>query len=230
MVKKVLTSATYNSKLAPLINQTFYLHLLYQTEGFHSMQWMEHQIFQSVFDAWIVAEVVAEIKPALLIECGTYRGGSALFYADLLTLLGTGQVISIDVKQWDTFERSNVEFWLGSSTSSDIVNRAREATDACEGPVMVVLDSDHRRAHVLSEMECYSPFVTTGSYMMVQDGMVDVLPRWTTAGLPGWRDSRPGPLVAIREFIEHHPEFEVDFRRSNQFLISQSPMGWLRRR
>ena len=86
---------------------------------------------------------------------------------------------------------------------------------------MVILDSDHSAAHVSKELESYSPFVSPGSYMLVQDGVIDVLDRW--------RSARPGPLAAIIEFLRHHPEFEVDTERCERFLITHHPMGWLRR-
>jgi cephalosporin hydroxylase len=208
--------------MEPAINRAFYMQLIDRTQNFHTTRWIGHQTWQSVFDAWTAAEVIADVKPDLIIECGTYQGGSALFYADLLTLLGKGRVISIDTERLHNLAHAKVEFWLGSSTSPDIVSRAGEAAEACRGPVMVVLDSDHTRDHVLSEMEHYSALVTRGSYMMVQDGIIDVLPTM--------KAGRPGPLVAIRDFLQHHPEFEVDYQRSDQFLVSHSPMGWLRRR
>jgi cephalosporin hydroxylase len=98
--------------------------------------------------------------------------------------------------------------------------RARAA--AAKGPIMVILDSDHREEHVFQEMELYGPLVTTGSFMLVQDGVIDLL--------PFGRGDRPGPLPANQRFLSRHAEFEVDHERCDRFLITHHPMGWLRRR
>jgi cephalosporin hydroxylase len=88
--------------------------------------------------------------------------------------------------------------------------------------VLVTLDSDHRQEHVRHELECYAPLVTAGSYLLVQDGVIDTLPM-----LAG---GRPGPLGAIEDFLRTHAEFELDEERGRKFLISHHPKGWLRRK
>jgi len=85
----------------------------------------------------------------------------------------------------------------------------------------VILDSDHTKAHVRRELELYAPFVTPGSYCLVQDGVIDTLPLYSR--------HRPGPLAALEEFIREHAEFEVDEERSSRFLVSHHPRGWLLR-
>ena len=86
----------------------------------------------------------------------------------------------------------------------------------------VILDSDHSQAHVAQELEAYAPLVTPGSYLLVQDGVIDTLPVFA--------HGRPGPLPAIHAFLRAHPEFEVDRAKSERFLITHHPSGWLRRR
>jgi cephalosporin hydroxylase len=86
---------------------------------------------------------------------------------------------------------------------------------------MVLLDSDHNEAHVLRELELYHRFVTSGSFLLVQDGVIDTLKMFAAF--------RPGPLPAIEAFLSAHPEFEVDTERCSRFLITHSPKGWLRR-
>jgi len=87
---------------------------------------------------------------------------------------------------------------------------------------MVILDSDHSQAHVAAELEVYAPLVTLGSFCLVQDGVIDVLPMMLGA--------RPGPLPSIDNFAVRHPEFEIDHERGERFLISHHPRGWLRRK
>ena len=86
---------------------------------------------------------------------------------------------------------------------------------------MVLLDSDHSQSHVLKEMEAYGPMVTPGSYLHVQDGVIDVQPMFAHA--------RPGPLRAIEAFLAKHTEFEIDQEKVGRFLITHHPKGWLKR-
>ena len=203
-------------------HEGFFLDLVKETENFSRVTWLGHPIWQNVPDLWVIQEVISEVRPRLLIETGTNRGGSALFYAHLFDLLGEGEVLTVDVEKMHDLYHPRIEFLLGSSTSPAIVERARWAAERTGGPVMVILDSDHSRAHVGREMEAYGPLVTADSYMLVQDGVIDLLPIF--AG------GRPGPLPAIEEFLAAHPEFEVDERRDAQFLITHHPRGWLRRK
>jgi cephalosporin hydroxylase len=114
-----------------------------------------------------------------------------------------------------------VEYLLGSSVESEVLDQVARAVAETSGPVMVLLDSDHSEAHVLREMEVYHRFVTPGSFLLVQDGVIDTLRIF--AG------SRPGPLRAIEAFLRTHAEFEVDTERCMRYLITHSPKGWLRR-
>ena len=157
----------------------------------------------------------------MIIESGTYQGGSALYYASLCDLIGEGRVISIDIVTLHNHVHPRVDFWIGDSTSETVVDRAAAAARKASGPVMVILDSDHDARHVAREMEAYAPFVTPASYMLVQDGVIDTL------GM--FRHRRPGPLHAIRKFLNSHPEFIVDEERCNRFLITHHPSGWLKR-
>jgi len=203
-------------------SQMFFHDLVLRTNNFGNVTWLGHPIWQNVLDLWTIQETIAEIKPALLIECGTNRGGSALFFANLFDLLGNGRVVSVDIEKLHDLTHPRATFLIGSSVSDDVVARMRQQAASAGGPVLVILDSDHSAAHVLKEMELYGPLVTPGSFMLVQDGVIDVL--------PDFRASAPGPLVAIREFMKHHPEFEIDHERCERFCITHHPEGWLRRR
>ena len=179
-------------------------------------------IWQSILDLWTIQETISEIRPALLIETGTHRGGSALFYAQLMDVLDPGRVITIDIVDDNELDHPRVSFMHGSSIAPEIVERVRDAAAAAEGPVMVILDGNHDRDHVARELELYAPLVTPGSLLLSQDGIIDRF--WY------FRDTRPGPLGANREFLERHPEFEHDRERNERYLLTQHPVGWMRRR
>jgi cephalosporin hydroxylase len=212
----------YERTVAVPVRKLFFADLIRHTNYFHNVRWLGNQVFQNVLDLWTVADTIAEVQPALIIESGTYQGGSALFYASVFDLLGQGHVITIDIEKLHDHKHPRIEFWIGDSTSEAMTVRARTAAQQQSGPVMVILDSNHAAPHVKRELEAYSPAVTPGSYLLAQDGVIDAL------GI--FRHHRPGPMPAIREFLREHQEFEVDLERSNRFLITHHPSGWLRRR
>jgi cephalosporin hydroxylase len=212
----------YRRLLRRPVSQLFFMDLVGKTNNFGDVTWLGYPVWQNVLDLWTIQETIAAIKPELLIECGTNRGGSALFFANLFDLLGAGRVLTIDIEKLHDRTHPRVTFLLGSSVDLEVVAKVRAAVQETRGPVLVILDSDHRAGHVAQELEAYAPFVTPGSYLLVQDGVIDVL--------PVFRPGRPGPLPAIRAFLRQHPEFEVDHARSERFLITHHPHGWLRRR
>jgi cephalosporin hydroxylase len=200
----------------------FFQELIVKTNNFASVSWLGHPIWQNILDLWTIQETIAQVRPALLIECGTFRGGSALFYAHLFDLMQSGQVVTVDVQRGHNLAHPRITWLIGSSTSVEILEIVRGRAAACGGPVMVILDSDHSAAHVRRELECYAPLVTPGSYVLVQDGVIDTLPIF--------RSSRPGPLPAIEDFLRSTDAFELDAERCERFWITHHPRGWLRRK
>jgi cephalosporin hydroxylase len=219
---KAAAAKRWRRMLSRPVARLFHLDLIFRTGNFASTSWMGVPIWQNVLDAWTVQETIAEVRPDLLIETGTHRGGSALFYAQLMDLAGHGRVITIDVAGNEEVEHPRIEFVHGSSTDPEVVERVRAEAERCEGPVMVILDSDHAREHVAAELELYGPLVTPGSFLLSQDGVIDKLRIF--------RSSRPGPLEANRDFLARHPEFEHDRERNARFGLTHHPLGWMRRR
>ncbi len=206
--------------LRPFVTYVFLSALILKTRDFETVQWVGYPIQQSIFDLWTLQETIAEVRPALILETGTRYGGSALFYAHLLDLLGIdGQVITIDVVSRAKVSHPKLLVWHGSSTAPEILDRVRAAVAQARGPVLVILDSDHSAAHVAVELEAYAPLVSRGSLLLVQDGVIDRI---------GFhRASRPGPVPAIHQFLAHHPEFTIDRERADRFLVTHHPDGWL---
>lgn len=206
-------------KVDPL---AFQAALIEHTDNFGSSTWLGKPIWQPTLDVWTLQETLFEIKPDLLIECGTYKGGSSYFFGDMFELMGNGRVITVDIVKLHNLSHPRVTYLIGDCASPEIVAQIRAERDKVTGPVMVLLDSDHSAAHVRKELDAYHSFVTPGSFLHVQDGVIDVQPMFAAA--------RPGPLVAIESFVTEHSEFEVDLARSNRFLITHHPKGWLRRK
>jgi cephalosporin hydroxylase len=204
------------------IDQQFFTRLIEKTENFGHLTWLGQPIWQNILDLWTIQETLYELRPALLIECGTHRGGSSYFFATLFDLIGHGRVITIDIAKMHDLSHPRVTYLLGSSLAPEILEQVASVVAVTSGPIMVLLDSDHHELHVRREMDAYHRFVTQGSFLFVQDGVIDTLPAFAAG--------RPGPLPAIEAFLRVHPEFEVDTERCARFLITHSPKGWLRRR
>lgn len=194
-----------------------------RTDNFRGVRWLGRPVWQNVTDAWLLQETVVEREVDLVIECGTNLGGSAFYMATIMDALGTGHVVTIDITPRIDWTHPRITFLTGNSVDEKIVERVRaivkEHTPKC---VMVLLDSDHSAAHVLAEMKTFGDFVTPGSYMFVQDGCIDELP--SMLGIDG-----PGPLAAIEQFLQDDKRFEVDRERSERYLVTHNPSGWLQR-
>ena len=210
-------------RIRRFVERTFHTALLLRTTNFTQTRWLGRPIRQNVLDLWTIQETIAALRPAVIIETGTFEGGSALFYADLLDRLGgAGRVVTIDSAPQSTPPHPRVTYLLGDSTSRAVIDRVMAAVAQAAGPVMVILDSDHSEGHVARELDAYSPVVTPGSFLLVQDGAID--------RLGYFRAFRPGPCRAIERFLAAHAEFEIDRERCGRFLITDHPNGWLRRR
>ena len=217
--QNALVNASALSQLEILRFQTA---LIQKTGNYGKLKWLGAPIWQPVLDVWTLQETIFEVKPELIIECGTYKGGSSYFFAQLFDLIGHGRVITIDIEKLHDLSHPRVTYLIGDSVSDEILEQVRAEVKKTRGPVMVILDSDHSKKHVSNELESYHPFVTPGSYLHVQDGVIDVLPTFA--------QGRPGPLRAIEEFMGQNDLFEVDLARSDRFLITHHPAGWLRRK
>ncbi|MGQ0802766.1 MAG: CmcI family methyltransferase [Actinomycetota bacterium] len=183
--------------------------------------WFGVTIWKNPLDVWIYQEILADTRPEVIIETGTAQGGSALFFAMMCDLLGTGEVISVDIAPLPGRpQHERIRYLHGSSTDPEVVAAVAKSVRNRER-VMVLLDSDHSRGHVLRELEAYSAFVTEGCYLVVEDTNVNGHPVLARYG--------PGPLEAVNEFLERHPHFERDKRRE-KLLFTFNPGGYLRRK
>lgn len=202
------------------------------TEEFHSKYyyskiwsntyWMGKQVFKCPLDLWVYQETIFKIKPDLIIETGTFHGGSALFFANLFDILGYGEVVTIDVdKMPDMPEHKRITYLMGSSVSEGVISRV-ESIAKDKKNIMVFLDSDHKCEHVLKELEIYSKFVSKGSCIIVEDSNLNGHPVYSGFG------QGPGPMEALNEFLDTHQEFQIDKSRE-KFLLTFNPNGFLKR-
>lgn len=166
---------------------------------------------------WVYQEMIYETQPEVIIETGTYKGGSALFFAHICDLVGKGEVITIDINECN-LSHPRVTKIIGNSVSNEVINKVKEIVS--NKTAMVILDSGHSKNHVLREMELYSQFVSVGNYLVVEDTNINGNPV-----LPGWGE---GPMEALNEFLKKRKDFEID-RTREKFLLTFYPNGFLKR-
>lgn len=196
--------------------------LVRKTNNVKTVRWLGKPVWQYPLDAWLLQEVISDQRPDLIVELGTFQGGSAFFFATLCQLLGHGRVLSIDVAPRSTVPHERIEYLTGSSTAEPILRAVKERIRRLEARrLLFVLDSDHSAAHVEAELEAYAPLVPAGCYLHVQDGLLDYLPRF--------RSLRPGPAAAVMKFLGRHPEFERDEDLERRYVMTAHIGGWLRR-
>jgi len=145
-------------------------------------------------------------------------GGSALFMANMMDLIGKGEVITIDINPGIRPAHPRIRYVQGSSTDASLLEEVLR--DRHDGMRMVILDSDHSKAHVKRELELLSPYVTTGSYLIVEDTNIN--------GHPTCPEFGPGPFEALEEFLGLTTDFVVDSSRE-KFLMTFNPRGFLKR-
>lgn len=185
----------------------------------YNTYWMGVSTQKCPLDLWVYQEILFKVRPGLIVECGTYAGGSALYLAQLCDLLGRGQVVTIDVEDRARASHPRLSQVIGSSVDPRVVDHVRELA-ADPGPVLVILDSDHRAGHVLEELRSYAPLVTPGSYLIVEDTNLN--------GHPVQPGFGPGPMEAVQAFLRENPDFAPDGSRE-KLLLTFNPSGYLRR-
>jgi cephalosporin hydroxylase len=200
----------------------------------YNFSWMGRPIIQYPQDMIAMQEIIWNVKPDLIIETGIAHGGSLIFYASLLELIGKGEVLGIDIDIREHNRREieshpmikRIKMLQGSSIDVSLVAEVKKYAEG-KGTVLVCLDSNHTHSHVHDELKFYSPFVSPGSYLVVFDTIVEDLP---DNYLPGRSWSRgDNPKTAVQEFLKSHPEFIIDTDIDNKLLISVAPQGYLKR-
>jgi len=196
--------------------------------------WLGRPIIQFPQDMIAMQEIIWEIKPDLIIETGIAHGGSLIFHASMLELLGKGEVLGIDIEIRPHNKKAIEEHPMfkkihmieGSSISTEVINKVKEfARD--KKTVLVCLDSYHTKEHVLKELELYSPFVTKGSYIVVFDTIVDDMPDELFKDKP-W-NQKSNPKKALQEFLKTNKDFVIDKSIQHKLVITVAPDGYLKR-
>jgi cephalosporin hydroxylase len=199
----------------------------------YNFSWMGRPIIQYPQDMIAMQELIWEIKPDIIVETGIAHGGSLIYYASIMELIGKGEVLGIDIdirehnkkeiEAHPMFKR--IKMIQGSAIDQSTIEQVKKYV-AGKKTVMVCLDSNHTHDHVLEELRLYADFTTVGSYCVVFDTIVEDLPKGSYDR--PW-DVGNNPKTAVFEFLKTNDNFVIDKAIDNKLLISVAPDGYLKR-
>ena len=202
----------------------------------YNFTWMGRPIIQYPQDIMAMQEIIWEVKPDLIIETGVAHGGSIIYYASLLELIGNECLvigIDIDIRKHNREQieahpmGKRIQLIEGSSVSKEIIKQVSDLA-AAKKKIMVCLDSNHTHDHVLEELKLYSPFVSVDSYIVVFDTIVEEMPADHDWGIRTWGKGN-NPKTAVWEFLKSNNDFIINKGIDNKLLISVAPDGYLKR-
>lgn len=206
----------------------------------YNFTWMGRPIIQYPQDMVAVQELIWDVKPDLIIETGIAHGGSLIFSASMQALLEScgllkrGRVVGVDIDirkhNRDAIlahpMAGRIRMIQGSSIAGEIVAQVRKLAKGYK-KVMVFLDSNHTHAHVLAELKAYAPLVSTGSYCVVFDTLIEDMPPGTYPDRPWGR--KDNPRTAVREYLKSDRRFVIDQEIHDKLLITVARDGYLKR-
>jgi len=211
-------------------------------ERWYEHNWLGVPIWQLPEDLIRLQEICFEVQPDWIVETGTKFGGSAIFFASILELIGKnkGGVVTLDITSTSeaqkTFSTHPLRHYVkkvlvGDAASIEVAEQVKNALGEKPGKVLVFLDDNHNADHVYREMMLYAPLVTTGSYMIVADTIYQDL-GGSPVGMP--TDKYPdviasNPRVAVSRFLEERNDFERDCRFMDKG-VGNFPDGFLKKR
>lgn len=200
----------------------------------YNFTWLGRPIIQYPQDIIAMQELIWQVKPDLIIETGIAHGGSIIFYASMLELIGGDGIVlglDIDIREHNKVEIEKhsmfkrIKMIEGSSTDKQVVT---QVNDIAQGKkrVLVILDSNHTHDHVLKEIELYSPLVTKNSYLVVFDTVIEDMPKDSFPDRPWGKGNNP--KTAVWEFLENSDRFVIDKEFEKKLLITVAPDGYLK--
>ncbi len=177
-----------------------YLRWYYENNIWKKLSYRGIRTLKNVADMWNYQEIISERGIGWVVETGTRHGGSALFFADLLeSLKAEGQIFTIDIDHSDyrAPPHPRLKTLIGDSANPIVAEKILAQLPKQRAPLFLILDSDHRAAHVLRELETWVPRLKAGDYVVVEDGIVN--------GHPVRPEHGPGPLEAIEIYLRRYP-------------------------
>jgi cephalosporin hydroxylase len=202
----------------------------------YNFSWMGRPIIAYPQDMIAMQELIWEVRPDLIVETGVAHGGSIVYYASLLELIGgDGLVVGIDIDirkyNRDLIEAhpmmKRIKLIEGSSISKEVVSEVVEIAKD-KKKVLICLDSNHTHEHVFEELKLYAPLTSLGSYCIVFDTVVEDMPQDYDWGTRTWGKGN-NPKTAVHEYLKDNSDFEIDQSIHGKLLITVAPDGYLKR-
>jgi len=215
------------------ISKEFYNKSAKHEYSYH-FSWLGRPVIQYPQDLIALQEIIWLTKPDLIIETGIARGGSLIFSASILDMIGKGEILGIDVdirkhnrefiEKHKLFKR--ITMIEGSSTDKKIVRKVHQFAKGKKN-ILLLLDSLHTHKHVLKELNSYSDLITKNNYIIVYDTIIEDMPKNAFTDRP-W-NKKDNPKTAVREFLKKKNKFEIDKKIENKLLITSCPDGFLKK-
>lgn len=200
----------------------------------HQTNWFGEPVLNLPQDMFALQEIIFNTRPDYIIELGVAWGGSTLFHATLLEVLGGEEVIGVDIYMPDDLKErlgshgsisERIRLINASSVEKETLDEIKEIIGDTQD-VLVILDSNHTHDHVLQELEMYAPLVGEGNYLVCCDTIVNEIPEQTHRPRP-W-GPEDNPRTALEEFLGTTDRFERDDRLEKKLLFTCNPNGYLR--
>jgi cephalosporin hydroxylase len=200
----------------------------------YNFSWLGRPIIQFPQDILALQEIIWRTKPDLIVETGIAHGGSLVFSASMLELIGgDGLVVGVDIDIREPNRQAieahplarRIKMIQGSSVDPTLVAKVRDLAHGKIRP-LVILDSNHTHEHVLKELELYSPLVRKDSYVIVFDTVVEDMPAEAFPDRPWGKGNNP--KTAVHEFLRTTDRFQIDKEIEAKLLLTVAPDGYLR--
>ena len=188
---------------------------------FDKVSWMGVPARKMVLDAWVYQQIIHELRPDIVIEIGNAEGGSTKYLANLLDLVGKGEVIGVDIDHSQfRAHHPRISLVTGDSLAPETLGRVETLARGRQG--LVIHDGDHSHEHVLADLRAHAKFVSPGGYFIVEDTVIDLFRAGDGLG------NVNGPLGAVEQFVREDLRFQIDLSRE-YFVLTFNPKGYLKR-